>query len=346
MERLALPQPSYVENIEVNNGNLIDYLMVFNNSFFRGNTSFAPELDLGSVEPYLRELHQTEQLGYVIPVDEQQKVQFQDPVSIRNPLFREIEIQRQRMWKNILEDRRPVERYRSIYLDGSDDAVKVSDITHGEYTSTTTDTLDLFKRGHNPLFEIHSHPIDSLFSDADYQRMIMDVTVAGGMRILRGAILVCPNIQILALATPQTMFTSPEQVELFRKKYDLEDSETGRRIRKIQMELGEMIDEPFVRLFENAANLSRLSSEEIDYYVKGLYSDQEFGVVKERLMREHATFVDTVEQGAISRLKEVGDPLIVERRRLHGLEEMEIAREVNAKLYIATDFRHFKEFTA
>lgn len=346
-ERLALPQPYEVRRkIEIDSGNLLDYLMILETSAFKpAEVHFASILDLGIIEPFLRELHAEEKLGYIHGEKERETFKNFELELIKHPVVREVERERRARWQKVFEAQEPVERYRSIFLNKNDNQIYVTPSVHGTYTRVTSDTIDLFEEGHTPLFEIHTHPANTLFSHFDYARLSL-VTVDGAFRALKGTILLCPDLQLLALATPETMLFTITQLDKFLDRYDLKKTTIGSRISNLTKRMVNITDKPYEKRIEIMLKGNRLICEEEQHYIKGLYSEEEYKraldeTTKESLQKLDA-FYDKYEQTALNKMR----ALKAERNMLYILNELEIAREVNPKLYIATDFRHFKEFTA
>lgn len=346
-ERLALPEPQWVGGVEINSNNLFAYLMMPDNSFFRGKVRFAPELDLVEIEPCLRELHATQELGYVFPPEARDAFEDNDRSLIRHPTIREIERQRREAWRGLFSVQRPVERYRSIYYDSNNDTVYASAISHGKFTEGSVDTFDLVRGEYDPLFEIHTHPFNSLFSDADYQRLIMNATRSGRLRLVKGAIVVCPDIQVMALVAPETLFLLPEQVDEFRARYDTEQSEIGRQIKEINQQLVEhIIDRPFYTRKKMVIESDKRILEEEKYYLRGLYTKEEYRVVMDSVCQKALSDMRAFDEDYGQTIGKELAELKSKRSRLYLLNELEIAREVRPELYMATDFRHFRRFTA
>lgn len=345
-EGLYLPEPYGVGDFEVNSDSLFTYLLATDNTYFRGQVTFAPSLDLGEIEPFLRELSEEVEIDYVFSEEDRQKLENdfgEVPLdSIRLDGIRAIEVKRRKMLRDILNEKRPAERYRSIYCGKDDDIIRVTPITHGSYAAVVSDTIEVYSRGDEPLFEIHTHPINSLFSDSDYQRMIMNVTKAGVFRLVKGAIVVCPDIQVMALAAPETIFLTIDDKDRFIARHNLDNSPLGQRLVEINRMIMEAINRPFFLHMQLYSDLLKELYEDEKYYTRGLYSKEEFEVIEQKLSDLKAR---TLEEAWEKTNLEV-DGYLDERRRTGNQIELEIAREVNPKLYIATDFRHFTAFSA
>ncbi len=345
-ETLALPEPAGLGDVEIDSYNLLDYLSISDNTLFRGRVTFANSLDLEMVEPFLRELHTTEQLGYVHPQETRERFASFDLQSIKHPGIREIERQRRESWQAFVDKQEPEERFRSIYRHSDDGIIYVTPPVHQAYASGIVDTLDLYAAGHDPLFEVHTHPINALFSAADYQRMIMSLSGTGQFRIARGAIVLCPDIQIMALVTPETIHLNPEQLGKFMDRYDINKSEEGLKIGEITEGLVKIADLPFTRRMKMLVETQKRILGEEEYFMRGLYAEAEFKAAIDKAVDSHSRNLAAFDENYSKNHDNEIDALLLERRKLYYLVEWQIAREVRPKLYFATDFRHFKEFTA
>lgn len=343
-ERLSLPRPSYVENLRVDDETLLPYLMSADDSCFRGPITFASSLDLGNMEQFLRELATSEKLGYVESQEARDVFESAPPFESPIPDFHVIEEERKQKWRQILYDQQPVERGRTVYYDIKEGKYMVTDITHGEFARYQTETFDLLGQGHRPLFELHTHPANRLFSDADFYRMILARTK--DLRPVKATIVICPDVQILAIATPETLALSREQLEEFIARHDLNNSDAGRRITEINTRIGELINECYFRKTQAHVDGVKNFSKECGFYVKGLYSEEEFNSLKEDMGRAHFKMLRNFVDKYFEEIALEMERLESERNQLYLRCEMEAIREVRPKLYIARDFRHFQEFVA
>lgn len=347
-KQLQVIPPYGVGDVEVDSSNLFAYLITLDDSYFKGKVSFAPELDLEIVEPYLRRLHSSEKIDFVLPLETREK--FEERINfvngIQHDVIKEIEQQRNTYLKELAYDQEAVERAQCLYYDRQSSKILITPTVHDSYSSTTIDTFNIFQEGDYPLFEIHTHPVNSLFSELDYLRMMMNFTPDFPYRILKGAIVLCPDFQIMALATPETKLLLPKETDNFLKEYDLKQSDLGRQIIDINTHLMDKINEPFNKGINfYVESLQKMAVEEKNYE-HGLYSENEKYIVFNSIGEEFCTNYSAALNELNYFIDYGSDDLRTRRRKLYFQNELEIARDVNPKLYMATDFRHFKAFTA
>lgn len=351
-EQLFLPEPPYrIGDIEINSSNILRYLITYDESVFNGKIDFAPTLDLEVIEPYLSQLYLTEQADYIFSKETRDQFENFELSNIPNEVIREIERQRRNDWKDIILDQKPTERAQTIYYDQINDSILATSIEHGKFAETTTDTFNVFKRGFSPLFEVHTHPFNRLFSTQDYLRMIMGLMDNYPYRLLKSAIVLCPDCQIMALATPKTLLLTSRnlstEINLFLEKYNLDKSDIGRRIDDISKHFIDMINKPYeISMNLYAKNIQEME-EEYRYYERGLYSGEELNIMRNNLVKRYRKDVKETHSKNSNYINspEV-DNLIIERTLIYIKHGLELAQDINPKLYFATDFRHFKEFSA
>ena len=113
-----------------------------------------------------------------------------------------------------LETRAAGERARSVNVRQQANQLEIvfGPIQHGNYEGVNS----YVHNGLLTLFNIHTHPKDALFSPQDYGSLVFDVrslTTSKRLRKLYGTMVVCPSMQVFALATPATPLVGAGEVQ-------------------------------------------------------------------------------------------------------------------------------------
>ncbi len=329
----------------VHTGVLLDYL-VGHFPIDIPNLEFAKYLDLSVCKPYFVELIEATKDVY-IHSDEHRRA-FQEKI-IDTPLSDDVVAARfQQILKDgavdYIERKSAAERSRVIYYDPDLYFIGATEPQHGDFTTTNLSTFDVINDGFIPLFEVHTHPTNVLPSPVDYARILINPTQKQ-FRFLRAAIVLCPSVQILALATNQTVMLDVDTFQKLDQNYKLDDIEQARlislydrrfniieammrytresadRFFKASMDLqirhaqGQITESELSQLLDSESNLTKLELEK--------------KMDKASRVAQHAAF-----QAATYEAKTVNQKLL------------EFTRQTNIKLYSATDFEHFTEFSA
>lgn len=177
---------------------------------------FASRLSLKPFTPFFQEMYDTVSEGYFHK--EEQRRKFDD-------LAREIESSSGRdnivaRYVRQLGQRKAIaERARVIYTTPWRGEVKATKIRSGEHTQVKTGSIYfiLSLLGRIPLLDVHTHPGDSLFSPTDYFLLL---TGPRRYPLVRAAVVLCPTVQILALATGTTPYLQPDKALRFINTYE------------------------------------------------------------------------------------------------------------------------------
>lgn len=239
-----------------------------------------------------------------------------------------------------------VERSRTVYLDYNDNQFRVSPITHHRFDAGKVDTIDIWNQGNLPLMEIHTHPDNTLLSPVDYWRILGRVFSDSPEGLIRSAILICPDIQILAVATNETQLIEPSMF----------DERIGRALKFIPQENQrlESLRARFLAAHQASMNLlvkryeaSHQNIIQIDkMYAKGLLTEEETN----RLLEEnHQQAIRETRYGQERSARVMGranNHLWDYNNYLFNFYLLKFAREMGIKLYASTNFTDFQEFSA
>lgn len=110
-----------------------------------------------------------------------------------------------------------VERVSTMYL-SQDIKLKYTEPEYGDHSSVKPKAfLELIKEGSMPLMDFHTHPQDALPSPEDCLMLITGIIE--GQPLYRARMVLCPNVQILAVADNNTLWFRQEQALEVLKQY-------------------------------------------------------------------------------------------------------------------------------
>lgn len=153
----------------------------------------------------------------------------------------------------ILKDTHQVaksERAVGLYLDTSTMEIKYTKVKIGDHSNVEDPRIGFEARNNIMFLEIHTHLLPSLPSPVDYGPLLID---RGSARFCRGIVVLCPGVQVMAVATNQTPKYS-DPIEFVAKVKELS-----------QNELLQEISEQFIAILKGLSpeieNLSRVFRE-------------------------------------------------------------------------------------
>jgi len=113
------------------------------------------------------------------------------------------------------------ERGCSSFIDPETMTIQFTPIIHGKEGEVGREAYNLIDQKKLPLVEIHTHPENQFFSPED---LLMLVVQYGNARFMKAALLLCPDNQILAVATSETLKYSQdelsEKLEEWHQQYE------------------------------------------------------------------------------------------------------------------------------
>lgn len=176
-------------------GELDIALHLFSLDTFKGRPHEFPRyLDLRLFEKYMRALHEQREIitKNILPGNETTRLK---PVNLEGE----------------------AEVAKAVFFDVKTGLVGATDTVHGDFTSVRSAFVDAYGNDRLPLLEMHTHPTESFPSVIDYQFMLLGNPEAK-VRAIRAIAVLCPQTQILALATDQTPMLSPDQLHALMVK--------------------------------------------------------------------------------------------------------------------------------
>jgi hypothetical protein len=265
-ERFLLPERTLSNECEildskVHSDNIIQYLSQ-TEGFDKRNLGFSSHLSLEVFAPFARGLAVTVEANVF---SEQEKESMQGVVSDMPDLASRL--------ADFLDGYKlPVERGRTLYIEPDGVSISSTEIRDGTFDTVARDDLglvDLMEEGKTPILGMHTHPANhhELFSPRDYIPILVDL-FRGKRRFLPAIMAICPDVQVLAFATPQTVWLQPEDRKSFRESWserianqdEVRQKTLNRRLNRV----ADSVDK--IRLLEKEGKMSGEESEK--YYIK------------------------------------------------------------------------------
>lgn len=221
----------------------------------------------------------------------------------------------------------PLEATAQIYYDTKESIIKISKVNHGTGFGVTSPVGSGYLEGGLPLIDLHNHPESQLFSPADYAEMLL--AFQDDRRLIRGMVVLCPEGQLLALATRDTpKFTDWKDgfAMIDRLKAEQEESHVGMMTPFEELKMAILSGHADLCARESQI-ISSLGSSENDVC-------QSKSIIEEST-RKSIELLDTtvVSQVNIS-------------SKLINQQGIATAHEMGVVLYWATDGGHFTKFSA
>ncbi len=349
MEKLALPPgTNWPHRREVTSENLIGYLG--NNPYFDTQAlDFAPDLDLGWCSKFMKQIVRAKRVaGFILPeetrflADEAQKssqLVKKHGLPLARLVFKILEA--------VTEDREevfrraPVERFKLAYWDfeNESESVKSTRVIYGEHDSVLSGAAHrkVDQLGNTPLLGIHTHRRDALFSSDDDSNLISEDSYYPHHPKLRGNIVVCLNVQLLALATPNSPTVPPrlarEWANSARESFD-----------QLVGKESEFLDKWEERFYKKVRPIPKMEYDFLES-MRGL-PDQESAARYKIYYRKWRDFLVDLTSVYLSVSQIAKDRADAKTNRLSNHLLHQFYRDLELKLYMSTDMRHFKEFSA
>ncbi len=303
--------------------------------------SFPYHIDLGMYSSAMQNLYLQHKNVDVVPdavkgVELQAKEEFK----INNPIitrflgkgFTILE----KEFEELVNQKAPGERMIVIYQDQNGE-MNSTEITFGEYTHVSTEArYNILRAGEQPLTEIHTHPINAIFSLSDYYPIIVDD--GSGRPLVKSVIVLCPDLQVMAFPTDKTPLLSPYQasdlVDIWNAKAIGEDGGEGSEliagVQQLEKEYYEFLERRINEVDALLASEGELTQGGIRKRKlrRKLQRDIEKAAIRKR------SFEDRITQATSSLNAYINDRLI------------EFARLINVVLYSSTNTKDFYKFTA
>lgn len=222
---------------------------------------------------------------------------------------------------------------QSIYFDTETGSIQTTDLRRGGLSSVTSSFYDAVQEGRVPLVEMHTHSGMAAPSVSDFQFMLLG-DPQSKWRGIRAIAVLCPQTQILALATAETPILVPDQLDQLL----LEHGETNRQyegkegrylktllnrtkriggfqVKHIEYEIAEKVKEWQDKLSQGV-ELEDKDKKPSDQYTK----------ISDKANRAHAKAYAKYSKYLY---------------RVYNRLQLQFAKDMKIKLYFSDDFRNF-----
>lgn len=258
----------------------------------------------------------------------------------KNPLFRsELREIGKEYWQMVTE-KDAGERTVTVFVDPLTQAIGTTEVTFGDYTSVrgAVHSIDetIFSEK-LPLMQLHTHPDDILFSPNDYYPLITKTALYGYGRRLKAVMVLCPNLQVLALATARTMLLSSDDANRLLGDWSrtVEDDEGSKAVAS---NIEQLMIEHDRRTQEDLERTAMLA--------QTITSGTPLSRKERRGLRRKTEKRLTAFQGRERRFEQTLAELKNRIAALENAEVLEFARMINVALYMSTNTVDFYKFSA
>jgi len=318
---------------------------------------FGPERDYNDFDDYfylpvltplLQSVYKTEHEVFILGEEERQKLLADDAPTTDKLFLRFINESRRHDRQRQAEKKAPGERFSVISFDYEKRSWTVANPVKGAYTQVKIGPdfyAGIRGRPEYPVVEVHTHPDNALFSPVDYTSMLS--SLANGQRFYRGGIVLCPDVQILALATRQTpLYSYEEAVSLTKRWTDEIYTTQDRSLKKLK--------ETYHAISQYGTGYMNTLAEEIAPQLAELEAMQErFKLSEDEVKKAVIAIIyqnrptidhDDAWHGRI--LSRARRKLNDESSRLNNELLIKLARDLNVRLYISDNLTDFVAFSA
>lgn len=207
MENTERPLLQPVEIQHVDSSNFLLYLA--DAYRFSPNPHFGNYLNLEWCTDIFERMYKENKQGFVLLEEQRHKLDSRKPVQSGNPA---LQIAAQYFnthidkYKPDTSERAAVERASTVYMDLINGRIANTEIVEGDYETVgrdSTELLEIQDRGDLRLIDVHTHPGNTLFSPRDYYAIIAG-DPEHNLRLFKAMIVLCPDIQIMAIPSSQT----------------------------------------------------------------------------------------------------------------------------------------------
>lgn len=181
-----------------------------------------------------------------------------------------------------------------------------------------------------PILPIHTHPKDANFSIQDYKQILIG-NPQKEVRYFNSMMILCPDIQVLAVATKDTPIMEPDKAD------ELIGTRMGELNQKDVNLMGGLIDN-LQKMAERKRVVDTLGA------LKAKVGDQFPDIINDAYQQHN---VQEGESDQIAEaMEQTSKQVANERSRGTNAELFAFSKEMNVKLYFSTDMKTFKEFSA
>lgn len=258
----------------------------------------------------------------------------------QNPLFNEGLREIEQEFRQMVTKKDAGERGITVFMDPLTQAIGTTEVILGDYVSvpggfhSIDETIFSEKL---PLIHLHTHPDNVLFSPNDYYPLITRAALYGYGRRLKAVMVLCPSLQVLALATARTMLLSSDEASRLIGDWSLtvEGDAEGKAVASAMEQL--MIEH--IRRTQEDVGRTAMLTQTI---TRGTpLSRKERRGLRRKTEKGYTAF-----QGRERRFEQTLAELENRAAALNNAELLEFARMINVALYMSTNTVDFYKFSA
>ncbi len=234
------------------------------------------------------------------------------------------------------------ERSTIIFFDRESGNLKRTPLSFGDITSTSSDYNMVIQEKGIPVINIHTHPRNAFFSIQDFSSMLTRA-FSDEMPFDYASTVLCPDYQILAIATAETPVMELTEFEQLRDTYRASPEEQKRmdELRKRKAKVEGML-----------ATFNSNSEKNLQEYQRTLLEEvgNQPDILKARIQQWAQDCQDFFDNDFSPRFNRVYAKASQQSNdyaaEVLNRNAVAFARAMNLKLYMATDGAHFREFSA
>lgn len=346
-ERPLLP-PGEIQHVD--SSNFLLYLADLD--MFSPNPRFGNYLNLDWCTDVFTRMYQKNKQGLVVPEEARKMLDAMQPVQATNPAL-QIAV---KYTNSYIDKHKPdtskkdaVERASTVYMDFVNGRIANTKIVEGEYRSVLPDGAELLEisdRGDLRLIDVHTHPTDTLFSPPDYYQLIAG-DPEHNLRLFKAIIVLCPDIQIMAIPTSQTPIMPPDEATDHLSQLKNEFYETDSEKSGVVLKRHKVITNALLRTVKK-------DWDETQEYVRTLAVEIQKGSVDQTAAEDklaghlEPAFGYAHKQGQkyLRIAEKISHRANLLDAQLTASLLMKCARDLNVKLYSSTNMQDFYEFSA
>lgn len=242
-------------------------------------------------------------------------------------------------FENFFSQQSQVEAGRTVYLDIDTNTINATDIVSGTVTEIELPFFELWEQKKMPGLLIHTHPHSQMPSAIDYAPLLKDY-LDNHTRIIRGIIVLCPETQILALATDQTPLlpvTKVDEMVLANQKLITNFFDKGSIL------LSKAVKKDIQKPLTDLSRYLKATTHLLEALGGGTITQEEFDFKISELEIKHDQALQSKDNQIRERTLRRITPIL---NRFGNAMLMSFARDAHFKLYSAVDMANFKEFSA
>lgn len=326
-----------LDTVELNEA-ILPHFLVGGEFFPWGHWTFPDELDASQLTPLFQELYKTKKQVPLFPGKRNASSQKKEYSATSHQERQETTV------FNAVGD---AERSLVVYYNVEEDNFPTTPIVHGNYADVEIQTRVYKSEVLRPYLEMHTHPTNELPSPPDYVHILTKDDDPNDS-IVRGIAVACPDVQILAFATPHTPILKERKFKkVVAKAKNTLDTEMMRREFNRRKRIQRIQGAYESRINDITAYIEEVQRDEVDRRewdgAMTYHQGQEFRQELQQIVVDYNNHLfEGVKELATKTNTRTADKINFTVNRML----LDFARSINVELFTATDSRHFTKWTA